>query len=195
MSSKSQFRKYHVGADVCLAKSFPKKFTSATGYLPREMKFSSCGKFIVISSEYTQAANVIQVPAELLHYSNTPNEAVQQQVPQSYAPGASHISHRASTVLSSFNIKPGQAITTNTCIVRSGDNFNTQILEVQGGDTPSVLLSGNANGTVPQSLQLLSLPLITHVQHTVPTAIMPKSKDEPVKIIINSSSHDDYQTC
>ncbi|KAF2874799.1 hypothetical protein BDV95DRAFT_299092 [Massariosphaeria phaeospora] len=156
-----------------------------------DMKTSECGMFVVLAMEHTlfqkSSTVVVPIPPEL---AQTLNNSQPPTVDPSPTP-ASDLVKIGSTDLSTFGISKGQVLSNNTCILRPGNGITGHVLDLQSGDTPSIRLT-QFGGSTSQSLELLSLPLSTNIQHTEPTALMPKSDDEPLRIIINAKSRMNY---
>jgi hypothetical protein len=88
-----------------------------------------------------------------------------------------------------FKLKPGQVVTDN-CVVNNCGETTSRVLNIHSGDRPAIqLTAGNNKAT---SLEIVALPNTISVQNSKSTVIMPKSWDDDIKVIINSTLHTEY---
>jgi hypothetical protein len=152
------------------------------------VKISDCRDYVVVSHEST--TTVVKLPVELLRRNHLSSPLSHLLNPTTNE--ASQLTHLGSTNVAAFGLKRGQVLTNTSCIVSSSGETAGHILENRGGDKPSIRLMQIGANSDLRSLELIQLPLSGRVEHTTLTALMPKTGEDSLKVLINSKSQTEY---
>ncbi|PSN67500.1 hypothetical protein BS50DRAFT_677032 [Corynespora cassiicola Philippines] len=151
--------------------------------IANSVSISNCGKYITLDDRPP-----IEIPPEYLQLSNNTDQKVLSPVNLF----ALRVPNSRNTKISLLNVAKDCRLASDVNIVNVDPNGQHMVMTVQGGDTPSLQLS--QNNQLKESLQLASLPLSRHFKYKIPAVWIPKSADDPVRLLVNREPREGYHS-